>query len=150
MLNTLSSSSHPITVTALVEFLRSLLESAPSSSAQDPPSSLTQVIIDVIWTADAGVEDRLPNAKVLPTTDPLKVVYDEDRRRLADLVKSLVVRTHADRRLLAADDLVQYASILPPDACRESLETPLLQAAGLIHDATALEKKITRVRTAML
>jgi hypothetical protein len=79
-------------VQSLVQFIQSLLQSAPSSSVQDPRSLLTQVLLDVIWTADSGVEDKFPNAKTAPTTDPGRIAYDQDRQRLAELVKSLIVR----------------------------------------------------------
>lgn len=79
---------------SLVQFVQSLLQSAPSSSIQDPRSLLTQLLLDVIWTADSGVEDKFPNAKTAPATDPGKIAYDRDRERLADFVKSLIVRSH--------------------------------------------------------
>lgn len=71
----------------------SLLAALPSSSAQDPRTTLNAILIDVIWTVDVGLDDSLPSVSSkteLPAD--VKATYDNDRRLLASLVKALVVR----------------------------------------------------------
>ena len=93
VLSIASASSARLSVETLVEFVISLLAASPSSSAQDPRTTVNAILIDVVWTTDTGLDDSLPSAVPKASLPPeVKARYDADKKALASLVNSLVVR----------------------------------------------------------
>ena len=76
---------------SLVSCISELVQSAPSSSGQTLRSDIICIIVDVIWTVDAGLEDARLASKSLFSTEVDKAKVEGDRRRLADLVTGLLV-----------------------------------------------------------
>ncbi len=98
-------SPNHIPVDSLVSRISELVQSAPSSSGQTLRSDIICIIVDVIWTVDAGLEDVRLASKSLFSTEVDKAKVEGDRRRLADLVIGLLVSEQRPK-LTSMDQLV--------------------------------------------
>lgn len=94
-------SHNVISVGSLVEFIQSLLQAAPSSSAQDPRVVLADILVDIVWLLDVNLEDAISDVvKALKAENPIgvasltlqKATLESDKKILGDFVKTLVVR----------------------------------------------------------
>lgn len=159
---------------ALVDFIQAVLESLPSPSSSKSPNAAAfgELVVDLIWTIDAELDDiqqdskmSLANAEqgkttvaegvdiavVLARIAQTKQKAEADKEALAGLLKVLVVRRSYTFLVFYANMRpCQTAGILDANVCRERLELPLICNAGLIPDEQAFSKKEVRVRTALL
>ena len=61
------SPKHTLTGTAFVTFVQSVLEGLPSSSSTSSPSHVAifgEILVDLIWSVDAELEEIIAEAKV--------------------------------------------------------------------------------------
>jgi hypothetical protein len=92
-----SSSKTRLSVDQVVSFVLELLNALPSSSAPESQgdsqarTELCSVLLDTIWTVDVALDDSLPVKSELPSH--VRSAYEQDKSQLAQLVKTLVVRT---------------------------------------------------------
>ena len=171
-LQTWSPAKH-LSPQALVKFIQSLLDSLPSPSSTKSSHAVLfgELLVDLIWSIDAELDDVHQDAKIaivnaeqgngpivaegVDTTAVLaqvanaKQIAELDKETLAETVNLLVVSNFEVEYHLSLTAL-QASGILDADICRERLELPLLHSAGLISDDQAFQKKEVRVRTALL
>ncbi|KDQ14762.1 hypothetical protein BOTBODRAFT_32521 [Botryobasidium botryosum FD-172 SS1] len=140
----LPSSRNRLTPAELAPFVQSLLQGTPSSSSAQasPQPTFVDILLDVVWTLDAGIEERSVDAGALckAEDDKAKVAAahaakasaDSDKASIAEFLKHLL-----------------NMRVLPSHACRKVLELPLLSEIWLVTNEKATSKFEVRVRTAM-
>ncbi|KAF6762809.1 transcription factor/nuclear export subunit protein 2-domain-containing protein [Ephemerocybe angulata] len=151
------SPGQSLPVQAFPDFVRSVLNTLPSSSSNSSSSPDAATIfgdhlVDIIWTVDALLEVPVesynalykqanPKSPAVPTAEALA--------HLATATKSYQTAV-ADKERLATviKKLLEYG-VIDVTACRERLETPMLISAGLVPNTTAFGRKEVRVRTGL-
>ncbi|KAG2361997.1 transcription factor/nuclear export subunit protein 2-domain-containing protein [Suillus spraguei] len=150
VLTTWQPKQNALNAQALVAFIQSVLLALPSSS------SARADFVDVLWSADAQLDEFLADAKsalvgseqasggqqvkgtpkdIMDGTEVavrLRHSVEQDKETLSELVKRLL-----------------FAGIVDLAVCRERLDLTLLASAGLVSDKMSFDKKEIRTRTGL-
>ncbi len=157
------SSEHALSQIQFTDFVKSVLDSLPSSSSQQSSScaaTFGDYLVDMVWSVDAALDEVLSDAKLtLSAVDPdpevagraqrAKESTESDKESLQVIVKRLLVRANIlslSLRLIK----VQELGIITSESCRERLDLGVLANVGLIADKGMMEKKEIRMRTGLL
>ncbi|KZT71598.1 hypothetical protein DAEQUDRAFT_763816 [Daedalea quercina L-15889] len=144
-----------LTSDSFVKFVQSMFERLPSSSSPASGSSnavpFSELLVDVVWSVDAELEDIISDAKSALAEEQ----KGADSSKLFDrdaVAKGLRTKQSAEedketlavivRRLLSL-------GVLDADVCRERLDLNLVANVGLVPDKPAFEKKEIRTRTGL-
>jgi THO complex subunit 2 len=96
------SPKHTLTGIAFVTFVQSVLEGLPSSSSTSSPSHVAifgEILVDLIWSVDAELEEIIVEAKVALAAcgDQNGMSYGEKVERQKSLFTSLAISVDATR-----------------------------------------------------
>lgn len=169
-----------LSLDTFVQFVQSVLERLPSSSANNQSSNATlfgELLVDLIWSLDAELEDVLSDARLAANAEQgqsptvaddkddkaaaehaarlakimkAKENAESDKETLTIIVKKLLVRGHDCSNCSYPSHSTKSVGVLDSDVCRERLDTTLIANAGLIPDKLTFEKKEIRTRTGLL
>lgn len=167
-----------LTSDTFVEFVQSVLDRLPSSSANSHSSNVTlfgEILVDLIWATDAELEDILVDARNAsanaeqagaqggeadgPAVNHADLVVgilkakenvESDKDTLVDITRRLLVSNVIVSLVLDRFIISQAIGVLDGDVCRERLDTSLIANVSLITDKVAFEKKEIRTRTGLL
>ncbi|KXN87957.1 THO complex subunit 2 [Leucoagaricus sp. SymC.cos] len=141
------SSKPTLAQTQFIDFVKSVVDSLPSSSSQQSSSRVVTLgdnLVDMVWSVDAALDEVLSDAKLaLSTGDSVasdaveeakvtKQSAEQDKQNLQTIVKRLL-----------------ELRIITPETCRERLDLSVLAAVGLIADEGLMGKKEIRMRTGL-
>ncbi|KAF7978302.1 hypothetical protein HWV62_899 [Athelia sp. TMB] len=137
--------AHTLAADAFLAFVRSVLHSLPSASSTSATGSSNlalfgEIIVDMIWSIDAELEEVQADAKVATASDEqssqsaaaVRQAVESDKETLAHIIKQLLV-----------------AGTIDPRVCRERLDLALVCNAGLVADKLGFEKKEVRAKTSL-
>lgn len=159
------SPSHTLSQNQFIDFIKSVLDSLPSSSSLQSSSRVTTFgdqLVDMIWSVDAALDEVLSDTKLTTGTGGGSTASDtmeksnvsreeveKDKESLQAIVKRLLVRAKIPYTPLRLTD-TQELRIITPESCRERLDLSLLASVGLIADENMMGKKEIRMRTGLL
>ncbi|CAL1701359.1 unnamed protein product [Somion occarium] len=151
-----------LSLDTFVQFVQSVLERLPSSSANNQSSNATlfgELLVDLIWSLDAELEDVLSDARLAANAEQGQsptVADDKDDKAAAEhaarLAKIMKAKENAESDKETLTIIVKKllsVGVLDSDVCRERLDTTLIANAGLIPDKLTFEKKEIRTRTGL-
>ncbi|KAH7100543.1 transcription factor/nuclear export subunit protein 2-domain-containing protein [Auriculariales sp. MPI-PUGE-AT-0066] len=153
----------PARIAALLQRLLQSLPSSSSGSRDNDPNAvaLRDTIIDVIWSLDTSIDDRIAEvaahimtlelATATASRQPNRPVDQADPNAERDdpkVLQATKATLEQERSQLASllRELLTH-SVLLPTQCRMRLDFGLLAAAGLVTNKVPLEKKEIQTRT---
>ncbi|CAA7260264.1 unnamed protein product [Cyclocybe aegerita] len=148
--------SNPLTPTAFVDFVQSVLSNLPSSSTVSPKVSPQAVIfgdylVDMIWAVDTELDEMLNEARVASTAsgEQGKLTSREVAILIAKAKKAQQNAESDKQRIPVIVKKLLECRVITVEHCRERLESAVLASVGLIQDKGAQDKKEIRTRTGL-
>ncbi|KAF9534975.1 transcription factor/nuclear export subunit protein 2-domain-containing protein [Crepidotus variabilis] len=144
-----------LTPIGFVDFVNSIASSLPSSSNSAKQSSnasiFGEILVDMIWSLDAELDELLVEARTAATvTIEHTKLPARDHVLLTSKAKKSQQTVEGDKqRLPIIVKKLLELRIITPALCRERLETSILANAGLIPDKMSQDKKEVRVKTGL-
>ncbi|KAJ3574543.1 hypothetical protein NP233_g1708 [Leucocoprinus birnbaumii] len=133
--------------TQFVDFVKTVVDSLPSSSSQQSTSRVATFgdsLVDMIWSIDAALEEVLTDAKAAIGSGNS---VSSDASEKAKLTKQVAEKDKESLQIIVKRLL--ELRIISPESCRERLDLGVLANVGLIADEGMMGKKEIRMRTGL-